>query len=62
MTVVPTGLAVNVKVKAVIVDGVIAWLKVAVTAVAMAPPVDPLVGVTAVTVGGGAVAVVNVQD
>jgi hypothetical protein len=52
---------VRVKVKAVIVPEFIAWLKVADTVVLIATPVLALVGVTAVTVGGGAVAVVNDQ-
>ena len=41
------------------VDGSIASLKVAVTMEAMATPVVPLVGATAVTVGAGPCAVMN---
>ena len=52
---------VRVKVEAVIVDEVIAWLKVAVTVVEMTAVVLRLAGVTAVIAGAGAVAVVNVQ-
>jgi hypothetical protein len=43
---------VSVKVDEVIVDGFIAALKVAFTNVPTATPVAPLVGETAVTVGG----------
>jgi hypothetical protein len=53
---------VRVKVDEVIVDEVIAWLKVAVTVELTATPVAALSGVTAVTVGGtGAAPVVKVH-
>jgi hypothetical protein len=54
---------VSVKVELVIVAAFIAVLKVAVMADVIAPPVEALVGVTAVTVGAGAAAaVVNVHE
>jgi hypothetical protein len=52
---------VNVKVEPVIVDAFIAAPKVAVTFDAIATPVLPAVGVTLVTVGAGAAAVVKVH-
>ena len=45
------------KLEVVIVDDIIAWSKVAVTADVIAVPVNPLVGVTAVTVGAAALTV-----
>jgi hypothetical protein len=53
---------VRVNAEAVIVDGSIASLKVAVRAEVIATPVEFDVGVTAVTVGGVAATVVNVQE
>jgi hypothetical protein len=41
------------------VEAVIAWLKVAVTGADTATPLLAFTGVTAVIVGGGAIAVVN---
>jgi hypothetical protein len=55
----PAGVSVNVEL--VKVEASMASLKVAVTVDEMATPVLPLAGVTEVTVGAGAAAVVNDQ-